>query len=104
MRYSKASVPLKGSPPSTPIVSVLPRGTLSPGSSIGQIIINADLVFNPGSTNIMEINADTGASDMLAGISNLTYGGTLLLTNVAGTLTNGSSFQLFSASNYTSAL
>jgi T5SS/PEP-CTERM-associated repeat protein len=75
-------------------------GTLSPGSSIGQISMNADLVFNAGSTNIMDLNANTGASDTIVGMMNVTYRGTLQLSNLAGVLANGNSFTLFSATNY----
>jgi T5SS/PEP-CTERM-associated repeat protein len=83
-------------------VSVLPGGTLSPGSSIGQMSIKG-LVLNDGSTNVMEVNASSGACDTIVGLTNISYGGTLQLVNLAGTLTNGSSFQLYSASNYNGA-
>jgi T5SS/PEP-CTERM-associated repeat protein len=84
-------------------VSISAGGTLSPGSSIGQIILNGNLLLNDGSTNCMELNADNGTSDSLVGMTNLTYGGTLLVTNIAGALVDGSFFRLFTASNYSGA-
>jgi T5SS/PEP-CTERM-associated repeat protein len=84
-------------------VTISAGGTLSPGSSIGQIVLNGNLVLNNGSTNVMELNATNGKCDSLVGMTNLTYGGTLLLTNIAGALVDGSSFRLFTASNYSGA-
>jgi T5SS/PEP-CTERM-associated repeat protein len=84
-------------------VFVANGGTLSPGSALGQITVNGNVVFSDGSTNVMELNADDSTCDMLAGMTNLTYGGTLQLTNLAGQLTVGSSFRLFSATNYSGA-
>jgi T5SS/PEP-CTERM-associated repeat protein len=75
-------------------------GTLSPGSSLGQIAVNGNLVFSDGSTTVMELNASGSTCDTLVGMTNLSYGGTLRLTNLAGQLTIGNSFRLFSASNY----
>jgi hypothetical protein len=46
----------------------------------------------------MKLNAGLGANDQLAA-AGLTYGGTLLVTNFSGTITNGQTFQLFVASN-----
>jgi hypothetical protein len=83
-------------------VTVLPGGSLSPGSSIGQMNIKG-LTLSDGSTNVMELNAGTGTSDTIIGLTNIAYGGTLQLVNLAGTLTNGSSFRLYTSSNYTGA-
>jgi hypothetical protein len=48
----------------------------------------------------MEINKTAAASDKVQGISAVTYGGTLLVTNLAGTLAAGDAFNLFSANAY----
>jgi hypothetical protein len=50
-----------------------------------------------GST-IMKLSPLTGSNDRLNAFG-ITYGGSLLVTNVAGTITNGQTFQLFSAVN-----
>jgi hypothetical protein len=39
-------------------------------------------------------------SDRVTGVSTLAYGGTLTVSNLAGTLTNGQAFQRFSATSY----
>jgi hypothetical protein len=74
--------------------------SISPGSSLAQIFITGNLVCSPGSTNLMDLNANTGASDTIVGMMNVTYRGTLQLSNLAGVLANGNSFTLFSATNY----
>ncbi|MCX6922764.1 MAG: autotransporter-associated beta strand repeat-containing protein, partial [Verrucomicrobia bacterium] len=75
------------------------NATLSPGSSIGTLTINNTLFLNDTSTTRMELNATNNTCDLVQGLTALTYGGTLDVTNLAGpgTLTNGQSFQLFSS-------
>jgi T5SS/PEP-CTERM-associated repeat protein len=90
-------------------VTISNGATISPspswGSSVGSMIIGGDLLLGPGSTNLMGLNGSGNFAkfDYFVGISNMTYGGTLLLTNITGQLAAGNSFQLFSASNYSGA-
>ncbi len=84
-------------------VTVQSGGTLSPGNSIGTLTINGALTFQAGSTNIMEINKTTSTNDEVTGLTSVTYGGTLVVTNLAGTLTNTDSFKLFDAASYSGA-
>ena len=49
----------------------------------------------------MELNAAAGTNDQVRGITTVNYGGTLVLTNVAGTVSAGQTFKLFSAANRT---
>jgi T5SS/PEP-CTERM-associated repeat protein len=90
-------------------VTVSNGGTLSPspswGSSVGSMIVFGNLLLSPGSTNLMGLNGTGNYAkfDYFVGISNITYAGTLLLTNISGQLTQGSSFRLYSASNYSGA-
>lgn len=84
-------------------VFVANGGTLSPGFSLGQITVNGNLVFSDCSTNVMELNATDSTCDTLVAMTNVTYGGTLLLTNIVGQLADGNSFRLYSASNYSGA-
>jgi hypothetical protein len=55
-----------------------------------------------GSKCVFEVNLNTLTNDQIVGINQLTYGGTLVITNV-GTqaFTNGTVLQLFSAAAYT---
>jgi PKD repeat protein len=48
----------------------------------------------------MEIDKASGVSDRVQGVTTLAYGGTLTVTNLAGTLAAGDSFILFSATAY----
>ena len=83
-------------------VSVQAGGTLSPGTNaIGTLTINGNLT-NSGSMR-MELKASDGTSDLVTGVNTLVYGGTLSATNIAGTLTNGASFKLFTATTYEGA-
>ena len=50
----------------------------------------------------MEANLTAGISDQVVGISNLTYGGTIIVTNVGSqAVTNGTVIKLFDAASYT---
>lgn len=74
-------------------------GSLTPGTSIGTLTINNTLSLS--GTTVMEISRDNDGpeSDRVAGVTTLTYGGTLTVTNIGTTaLQVGDTFQLFSAS------
>ena len=76
-------------------------GKLSPGNNaIGTLAFNGNLTFNSGSTNFIEINKTAGTKDVADSAATLTYGGTLQVTNLSGTLTNGDSFKIFDAASY----
>ncbi len=75
-------------------------GTLSPGNSIGALFINGNLMLATGSTNIFELNKTIATNDTVLGISNVTYGGILVISNLSGSLTNGDAFKLFGAASY----
>jgi len=80
-------------------VTVQSGGTLrtSP-SGLGTLTIMTNaLTFNAGSTNFVKVNAATSASDSVQGFSSANYAGTLVVSNLAGTLANGQNFQIFSA-------
>jgi fibronectin-binding autotransporter adhesin len=71
------------------------NGTLSPGTSIGTLIISNNLTLS--GTNVMEVS-HSGA-DKVAGLSSVQLGGTLQVT-VIGTLAGGEAFKLFDATDY----
>ena len=54
-------------------------------------------------SSIFELNKTSGTNDNIVGLSNVTYGGALQVTNLSGTLTSGDSFTLFTASSYAGA-
>src|SRR5207302_10634232 len=53
-------------------------------------------------TSLMKVYASNGYHDLLAANS-ITYGGTLNLQNLGGTLASGMTFKLFNASTYSGA-
>jgi autotransporter-associated beta strand protein len=75
--------------------------TVSPGNNgIGTLTINNVITCTAGSTNFIQINKNAGTRDQLTTIGTLNYGGTLIVTNLAGTLANGDSFKIFNAGTY----
>ena len=78
--------------------------TLSPGASIGAITVNNTVTLTAGSTTVMELDkAAMPSNDQVLGATSLTYGGTLVLRNLAGTLAVNDSFTLFAAGSYNGA-
>jgi autotransporter-associated beta strand protein len=74
--------------------------TLSPGGSIGALTVNNTINLAAGSRTIMELSKAASTNDHVLGATSLTYGGTLVLTNLAGTLAVNDSFTLFVAGSY----
>src|SRR5262249_40960462 len=96
--YVAAEGTLGGSGGIRPPVSV--DGSLSPGPSVGTLTVSNALTLNSGSSTLMEINRSLSTSDQVRGLTSVTFGGTLTVTNLGGTFANGDTFQLFSASSY----
>jgi fibronectin-binding autotransporter adhesin len=94
---------LKGNGSITGNVSVAAGGSISPGAGIGQLTVNGALVLSSGSTTVMELDAAAGTNDNFLGLTSVTYGGTLRVTNTAGILTNGAKFKVFTAGVYSGA-
>ncbi len=81
-------------------VTVFTGGTLSPGNnSIGALTISNSLALT--GTNYMELNKTLLTNDSLLGLMSISYGGTLLATNLSGALAGGDSFKLFSSASST---
>ena len=79
--------------------TINPSATLSPGTTnIGTLTIKNTLTL--AGNALMSINKTAATADKVQGVSTLTYGGTLTLTNLSGILTNGDTFTLFAATNY----
>jgi autotransporter-associated beta strand protein len=67
---------------------------LSIGDPHGLLTINNSLVLHAGSTTIASIGAASSGA-LVQGLSSVTYGGTLVLTNLPGALSLGQSFSIF---------
>ncbi len=84
-------------------VSVSTAGTISPGPGFAELFASNSLAVQPGGSVTMDVNASTGASDEIAGMTQLTYGGALVLNNQAGSFSATNTFKLFDASTYAGA-
>ena len=74
-------------------------GTLAPGNAgIGTLTINGPLVLTGGTA--MEISKSAATCDRATGMTAVTYGGTLTVTNLSGTPAAGDKYILFTASSY----
>jgi autotransporter-associated beta strand protein len=81
-------------------VTVASGGTLSAGTSIGKLTINNTLDLQAGSRSVFELNVGN-TNDQVVGISTLTCGGTLVVTNVGALpFADGNVFKLFDAASY----
>jgi autotransporter-associated beta strand protein len=78
-------------------------GAISPGGpgAIGTLTVSNNITLQ-GNAN-MDINKSTATNDVLKATS-IALGGTLNVTNLAGTLSSGDSFKLFSASSLTGTI
>jgi autotransporter-associated beta strand protein len=78
------------------------NGTLSPGTaSIGALAIANALTLNGTASLRISKTGSSLASDRVIGLSGVSYGGALVVTNIGGgTLATGDTFMLFSAGGY----
>jgi autotransporter-associated beta strand protein len=84
-------------------VTIQSGATLAPGSlnAIGTLDMASTVTLQPGSFTRMKTSKSPVTNDVLEATGpQLTYGGTLVVTNLAGALAPGDSFKLFSAPSY----
>ncbi|HKS37158.1 MAG TPA: autotransporter-associated beta strand repeat-containing protein, partial [Verrucomicrobiae bacterium] len=79
-------------------VAIQSAGRLAPGTSIGALTISNSLSLS--GVTVMELDASAGTNDLVRGLTSVTYGGTLSLSYVAGTVAASNAFKLFSANSY----
>jgi len=72
------------------------NGTIAPGWPTGTLSISNSL--NLMGRTLMTLNS--GANSKIVGLTNVTYGGTLIITNLGGQLTVGDTFPLFSTASW----
>ena len=79
--------------------------TLAPGAVAGTVgtMTISNLTLQPGSITRMEIDKGNAVSDQIAGLTSVTYGGSLIVSNLSGTLAAGDIFKLFNAASYSGA-
>lgn len=100
--------------PAAGSVNINAGGTLAPGlpganfainTNTSTLTISNSLVFNSGSTYFVGVNkttatAVTNASDHVAGLTSVTMGGTLVITNYGRSFVGGDVIPLFSSTTY----
>jgi hypothetical protein len=79
------------------------NGTIAPGPTISTLTLGSNPTLNGAA--VMEINrtASPNADSLTISGNPLTYGGTLTVNNLGSALVAGNTFQLFSATGYSSA-
>ena len=77
--------------------SSIAPGIVTAAPLIGALTVDGSVILQ--GTTRMDLNATLDTNDVLRAI-NITFGGTLLLENVTGTLSAGDSFKLFDAPTY----
>jgi autotransporter-associated beta strand protein len=76
-------------------------GTIAPGESIGALTVSGNVTNSGTASIVMEVNNTTGTNDVLNVGGTLSYGGTLIITNISGTAyTNNQVIKLFNAAIY----
>jgi autotransporter-associated beta strand protein len=79
--------------------TIQPGGTLAPGAALGALTINNTLTLS--GTTAMDLDKGNATNNLVRGVTTLSYGGSLVLSNFSGTLARGDSFKLFNATTYT---
>jgi autotransporter-associated beta strand protein len=74
---------------------------LAPGGSLGALNVTGSVTLQGNAA--FELSAAAATNDQLIANGNITFGGVLNLSNLAGTLGPGNAFKLFSAPNYLGA-
>jgi fibronectin-binding autotransporter adhesin len=79
-------------------VTIQSGGSLAPGAdAVGRLTISNTLSLS-GATMI-ELNKTGLTNDSISGLTSVTFGGSLVVTNLAGTLAGGDSFKIFAANS-----
>ena len=84
-------------------VQVQAGGAIAPGPGLGTLAISNTLDLAGQARMKINKTGATLTSDLIGGVSTLTYGGTLAVTASGDALAAGDSFKLFDATNYTRA-
>jgi autotransporter-associated beta strand protein len=77
--------------------NVTNNGTIMAGtaSALGTFSFNNNLTLQGGGTTVVKLNQSLSANDQIYCYGSLTYGGTLQVENLGGTLQAGDTFQIF---------
>jgi autotransporter-associated beta strand protein len=84
-------------------VTVNSGGALAPGAGLGILTISNILTLSAGAKALFELNRAANSNDSIRGLTAVVFGGTLQVTNLAGTLASTDSFKLFYAAGFSGA-
>jgi len=83
-------------------VTIQSAGTISPGAASGLTrTLTVSNSLNLSGSTFMALDPTGGTNDLVRGLTAVTYGGTLVLTNLSGSYNSNNVFKLFSAISYT---
>ena len=80
-------------------VTIAAGATFAPGAPAGTLTVNNTLAL-AGNT-LVAVNQTLGTSSQVAGLTGVTYGGTLTVSNLGGALSAGNSFPIFPVTTFT---
>ena len=80
-------------------VTIASGGTLAVGNTNDSLTVDNNLTLNVGSTTTLQIRHSSPANSSVVVGNNLTFGGTLVVTNLGVAPGGGDTFQLFTAGN-----
>jgi autotransporter-associated beta strand protein len=83
--------------------TLAPSLGVSPSAPIGSMTINSNLTLSAGSFTALQLNKLAGTNDQIVGLTGVNYGGTLSVSNLAGSFAPGDIFPLFSSTSYSGA-
>ena len=82
-------------------IRIASGGILEPGTNgIGQLTFSNNVILLSGSTNVFELNKSALTNDSIRVLADVSLGGTLIVSNISGTLAAGDSFKLVDAATY----
>ncbi len=84
-------------------VIIASGGAFSPGIGLSTLAISNTLTLQPGSATEMNVDASDNSCANAVGLTQLTYGGTLVMNNQSGSFAAGNTFKLFDAASYSGA-
>ena len=79
-------------------VAVGAGGELAPGVGVGVLTISNQLSL--GGTTLMKVNPAAGTNDSVRGLTSVSFGGTLVLSNLGNAYAPGDHFKLFDSAAY----
>jgi alpha-glucosidase len=79
-------------------VTIQPGATLGPGPGVAVLTISNSLTL--AGTTAMDIDHLAATNSLVRGLTKVTYGGTLVLSNLTGSYGIGDTFKLFDAASY----